>query len=259
MKGDSIRELTEFAVEVARAAGRVAQSYYQKGLRADSKADHSPVTVADLESERVAREMIRSRYPADGILGEEFGEEQPGADRRWILDPIDGTRTFIRGAPLWGTMVAIELDGGPLVGVLHFPALAETVYAGTGLGCWWNGQPASVSDKEILTDALVLTTDPNAIANHTLGDGWERLARTSALTRSWGDCFGYAMVATGRAEAMIDPVLSYWDIAALIPIMHEAGGVLTDSSGGNDYPLRGALATNWNLADEIRGLLKGNQ
>ncbi len=259
MESAELRELMDFAVDVARKAGMVARSHYQTDIIAELKADLTPVTVADRETERVARALIRSRYPEDGILGEEFGAEQAGADRRWVLDPIDGTRSFMHGTPLWGVMVALEVNSEPVVGVLHFPVLGDTVYAALGQGCWWNGRPARVSDSTSLADALVLTTDPTTILNGDLGAGWTRLTEIAATARSWGDCYGYAMVATGRAEVMIDPELSHWDVAALIPVVREAGGVITDPSGCDIYPPHGAVATNAALAAEIRNVLKGNR
>jgi histidinol-phosphatase len=253
-----MRDLLDFAVEVAWRAGRVTLAHYQTGITAKNKADESPVTVADREAERLARELIETRFPTDGIVGEEFGSVREGADRRWILDPIDGTRTYIRGVPLWGVLVAMEQEGQPEIGVMHFPALGETVYAARGLGCWWDGRRALVSDVTSLDDALVLTTDVQSVDMHGMRAGWDRLRSRASVSRTWGDCYGYALVATGRAEAMLDPVLSQWDMAALGPIMDEAGGVFTDAHGESRYPADSALATNTALAREIRELLNGH-
>src|SRR5690625_3256232 len=140
MSTDSLRETLDFAVEVAWRAGRITLAHYQTGVGVEAKEDDSPVTIADRDSERLARKLIEAQFPSDGIVGEEFGETRPGADRRWILDPIDGTKSFIRGVPLYGVLVALEVEGEATIGVLHFPALGETVYAARGLGCWWNGR-----------------------------------------------------------------------------------------------------------------------
>jgi histidinol-phosphatase len=253
---EELRHLLDFAVEVAWRAGRAAHAHYQTGIAAEAKADDSPVTAADREAEFVARRLIESRYPADGIIGEEDGELRAGADRRWILDPIDGTRTFVRGVPLYGVLIALEVEADAVVGVMHFPALAETVYAGRGLGCWWNGRRALVSDTTQLERALVLTTDVEQIERCGRGDAWDRLRSAAGLCRTWGDCYGYALVATGRAEAMLDPQLSIWDAAALAPVVDEAGGVFTDWEGTAGHRGGSGVATNAALAREIRRLLQ---
>lgn len=247
----------DFAVEVAWRAGRAALAHYQTGVAAEAKPDASPVTAADRAAERTARELIADRFPDDAILGEEEGETGAGAELRWILDPIDGTKTFVRGVPLFGVMVALQHGERAVLGVLHFPALDETVYAAQGLGCWWNGRRARVSDTAAIGEALVVTTDSTALERSARGDGWRRLAAAAALTRTWGDCYGYALVATGRAEAMLDPVLSIWDAAALGPIIEEAGGVFTDWHGTPDHLVDSAVATNAALARTIRELLQG--
>jgi histidinol-phosphatase len=255
---ESLRDLLDFAVEVAWRAGQATLGHYQTGIAAETKPDASPVTEADRAAERIARSLIETKFPADAILGEEEGEVRRGADRRWILDPIDGTRAFMRGVPFYGVLIALEIEGDAAVGVMHFPALAETVYAARGAGCWWNGRRALVSDTTSLAEALVLTTDVENIGTQGLSDGWLRLSRAAGLCRTWGDCYGYALVATGRAEVMVDPVLSLWDAAALAPIIDEAGGVFspwTDAAGGHD--VSSAIATNASLAQETRRLLRG--
>lgn len=249
--------MLDFAVEVAWRAGRATLAHYQTGIAAEAKPDDSPVTVADRAAERVARQLIATRFPADAILGEEEGETKSGADRRWILDPIDGTRTFVRGVPFYGVLLALEYEADAVLGVMHFPALEETVYAARGLGCWWNGRRALVSDETQLGRALVLTTDVENIEREQRGAGWNALRRAAGLCRTWGDCYGYALVATGRAEVMIDPVLSLWDAAPLAPIMEEAGGVFTDLDGTPGHRVTSAVATNAALDREVRAMLRG--
>jgi histidinol-phosphatase len=249
------RDLLDFAVEVAWRAGRATLPYYQTRLAARTKDDDTPVTDADHAADRTARELIEARYPADGILSEELGAVREGADRRWILDPIDGTRSFLRGVPFYGVLLALEIDGEAAIGVMHFPALDETVYAARSEGCWWNGRRALVSEKTRLDDALLVTTDAEQIERCGLGSGWSRLRSRAGLWRTWGDCYGYALVATGRAEAMFDPQLALWDAAALGPIIEEAGGVLTNAAGEAAYPIDSAIATNTGLAREVRELL----
>lgn len=257
MTRDELRDILDFAVEVAWRAGRSTLAHYQTGVVAETKADDSPVTAADRAAEQTARHLISRRFPADAILGEEEGESHAGADRRWILDPIDGTRTFVRGVPFYGVLIALEMDADAVLGVMHFPALDETVYAARGLGCWWNGRRALVSDETRLDRALVVTTDVENIEKHQPGAGFDELRRAAGLCRTWGDCYGYALVATGRAEVMVDPVLAPWDTAALVPIIEEAGGVFTDWNGTQGHRVKSGVATNAALARSVRDILRG--
>ncbi|HUG39635.1 MAG TPA: inositol monophosphatase family protein [Longimicrobiales bacterium] len=275
------REL-DLATRIAREAGEVTMRWFRAGPLAgtggpaaaptvETKADGSPVTIADREAERLLRDRIAAAFPDDGILGEEWGEEAGTSGRRWILDPIDGTKSFIHGVPLYGVMVALEADGDAVVGVLRFPPLDETVAAAKGAGCAWNGHPASVSSVDRLDNALVLTTEYARIVSTTsppsLGsrsgedglaaraNGLAGLAGRAGIVRTWGDCYGYALVATGRAEAMLDPTLNAWDAAAVRPIIEEAGGVFTDWDGNPSHLSGSAVATNAALADEVRRCL----
>ncbi len=241
------------AEELARQAGEVTLRYFGERVPAEAKGDGSPVTRADREAEQLLRKGIRRRFPGHGILGEEFGEEGSGAAVRWILDPIDGTRSFMRGVPLYGVLVGIEAAGVPVVGVAHFPALrGETVSAARGLGCRRDGRPASVSGTTTLSGAAVLTTDPERILDApATAAGWRRLAGGADLARSWGDAWGHVLVATGRAEVMIDPVLSPWDAAPLLPILQEAGGRFTDLLGRATIHGGSGVSSNGLLHDEV--------
>jgi histidinol phosphatase-like enzyme (inositol monophosphatase family) len=253
----------EAVAEVARLAGGVAARHFRSRLLAvERKGDGSEVTAADREAERAAREWIEARFPGDGILGEELGAARPEAARRWLLDPIDGTATFVRGAPLWGTLVAVAAGDEVLAGCAYYPAVEELVVAAPGEGCWWNGSRCAVSAVGDLSAATVLTTDERFRTREgtALRDrlaGWRALAERAAVSRSWGDCYGYLLVATGRAEVMVDPVLSPWDSAVLLPIVEEAGGVLTDWEGTRTAFGGSAVATNRALAAEARALLRG--
>jgi histidinol phosphatase-like enzyme (inositol monophosphatase family) len=243
------------AAELARITGAVAMRHYRSHLTVETKADGSPVTIADRAAEEAARAWVRSRFPADGILGEELGEERPGAPRRWIIDPIDGTKSFVRGAPLWGSLVALCEGEQVLAGAAYFPAVDELVAAAPGAGCWWNGSRCRVSTVGTLHEATVLTTDERFRERPDRESGWRALSHVAAVSRTWGDCFGYLLVATGRAEAMCDPILSPWDAAALQPIIEEAGGVFTDWSGVSTAFGGSAVATNRALAADVRALL----
>ena len=243
------------AEEVATLAGNFAISHYRKQLDIDLKQDGSPVTVADRGAERLAREWIEERFPEDGILGEEFGDVRPDAKRRWIIDPIDGTKSFIRRVPLWGTLIAVAEGESVLAGCAYFPAIGETVVAALGEGCFWNGSPCSVSSQNAIDRSTVLITDdcfPNRVDR---GAAWRRLAGQAGVARTWGDCYGYLLVATGRAEVMLDDVVAPWDAAALYPIITESGGVFTDWLG-NPTPFGGdVIATNATLARSVRQIL----
>jgi histidinol phosphatase-like enzyme (inositol monophosphatase family) len=256
MKRERLSDLLEFAVEVAWRAGRSAFAHYQTGINAETKSDASPVTIADRNAEHLARELIERRYPQDGIIGEEFGIVREGATRRWILDPIDGTRTFVRGVPLFGCLLALEEAHQPLAGVMYFPALEEIVYGARGEGAWWNGRRARVSETSSLDKALILATDIDNIERMGYGAGFARLRERSGMLRTWGDCYGHALVATGRAEVMLDPIMSIWDAAALMPIVVEAGGSFGSWDGEATHTGGSAISTNAALAKEVGQLLK---
>ncbi len=252
----SAQELLQAAAELARVAGDVAMGHFRGGVTVETKGDGSPVTIADRAAERAAREWLARRFPDDGILGEEFGAEHDDAARRWILDPIDGTKSFVRGVPLWGTLVAVAEGETVLAGAAYFPAVGELLVAAPGEGCWWNDSRCRVSDVSRLEEATVLTTDERFRGTPERGAGWQRLAERARVSRSWGDAYGYLLVATGRAEVMVDARMSAWDSAALQPLITEAGGVFTDWDGAATAFGGSAVATNAALAGEAREILR---
>jgi histidinol phosphatase-like enzyme (inositol monophosphatase family) len=247
--------LLEATQELARRAGHVALRHFRSKITVESKNDGSPVTVADRSAEQTAREWIAQRFPDDGVLGEEFGAHLPAARRRWIVDPIDGTKTFVRGVPLWGTLVAVCEGETVLAGAAYFPAVDEMLGAAVGLGCWWNGTRAHVSSTADIEAAAVLTTDERFSRTPERREGWMRLAAAAAVSRSWGDCYGYLLVATGRAEVMVDGVVRPWDTAPLFAAITEAGGVFTDFSGAPTAFGGSAVATNAAVGTRARELL----
>jgi len=252
---DEVRELLDFAIDVAVEAGDLTLRYFGGVVSHDAKGDGSPVTVADREGERLIRTRVGKRYPDHGVLGEELGESNPGARVRWILDPIDATRSFMRGVPLYGVLVGIEVEETPVVGVAHFPPLRETVAAGRGLGCTLNGASCRVSSVSRLEDALVLTTDVERILSRPEGAGWRRLQKRAAFSRTWGDCYGHALVATGRAEVMVDPVMNPWDAGPFLTLITEAGGRFTSREGVQTIHGGSGISTNGTLHDEVLGEL----
>lgn len=273
--GDDVAAATAdrlaLALDAAREAGRIALRWFRAGIAVETKSDGSPVTEADRAVERALRDSIRARFPDDGILGEELGEDGAGdGDWRWILDPIDGTAAFVAGVPLFAVLIAVEHGGEPVVGVLHFPALGETVWASRGGGAWLNGTRARVSPVDSIGAARVLTSELAArayaaivperrAAAERLRSAWQRLASQAALARTWGDAYGYALVATGRAEIMLDPALSLWDAAPVRIVIEEAGGVFTDADGRPDHASGSAVATNRALRPLVARVLNGEE
>ena len=248
------RSWMEAAEAVARVAGEVALRHYHRGVTVETKGDGTPVSVADRQAEEAARAWLEKHCPADGILGEELGMTRPEARRRWILDPIDGTKTFVRRVPLWGTLVALAEGETVLAGAAFFPAVDELVVAAQGAGCLWNGKPARVSSVSKLSEAVLLTTDTRMGTPEQCRvlDG---LCGRAGFARTWGDCYGYLLVATGRAEAMADMIMAPWDAAALQPIIEEAGGAFTDWTGRRTAFGGNAVASNAALAAEVRAAL----
>jgi histidinol phosphatase-like enzyme (inositol monophosphatase family) len=241
--------------EVAGIAGDVAMRDYGKNPETRSKSDGSPVSVADLNAERAAREWIERRFPDDGIIGEELPSRRDNAARRWILDPIDGTYTFLQSVPLWGTLVAVAEGESVIAGAAYFPALDEIIVAARGEGCWWNGSRARVSTVADLSEARLLTSDARFRRDAARRERWMRLQDGVRTMRTWGDCYGYLLVATGRADIMVDDVISDWDGAALLPIIAEAGGVFTDWRGMPTAFGGDVIATNEELATIVREIL----
>jgi histidinol phosphatase-like enzyme (inositol monophosphatase family) len=253
-----LKQLLEFTVDIAREAGAITSRYYQGSFVAKRKADDSFVTIADREAEAYLRAQIGRNFPDDSILGEEEGEQSGSSNRRWILDPIDGTYSFVHGVPFYGVLIGLEIDGEPTLGVVNLPALSELVSAARGLGCFWNGKPARVSTTATLDQALLLSTDFGVCEQYGFGPAAESLQRQVRARRTWGDAYGHVLVATGRADIMLDPVMNIWDCAALLPILEEAGGTFTDWNGVRTINGGNAISTNALLLDEVMKIVGSN-
>lgn len=238
-----------FAIETAIRAGRSTLAHFQVATPVDIKADDSPITIADRTAERIVREAISDQFPEDGILGEEEGESG-SQETRWVVDPIDGTKSFISGVPLYGTLIAFERAGQVELGVCYFPALNELVYAENGHGAYWNGRPCRVSEKRDLDGAIMASGSTTSMGRHGRMEGFIKLESRVLASRTWGDAYGHALVATGRVEAMIDPVVAHWDIAAMSIIVREAGGVVTDFQGRHALA-KEAISSNGRVHQEI--------
>jgi histidinol phosphatase-like enzyme (inositol monophosphatase family) len=250
-RSDELQKLLDFAVSIASEAGKITLKYFRKTCAVDTKLDGSFVTRADREAEAHLRARISDKFPDDAILGEEEDDRAGSSGRRWIIDPIDGTFSFVHGVPMFGVLVALEIDSDPTLGVINLPATAEIVYAARGRGCFCNGQRMRVSNTELLDEALVLSTDFETCKQYRFEDAAQRLQSRAKARRTWGDCYGHAMVATGRAEVMLDPVMNVWDCAALLPIIEEAGGTFTDWRGERTIHGGNAISTNGVLFDEV--------
>lgn len=255
----------DLAYDAALKAGELILGYYQAaGLAVDRKGDSSPVTIADRNAEQLIRNEIQDQFPDDGVLGEEFGETPGKSGFRWILDPLDGTKSFIHGVPLFGTLIGVEYNGRCEVGVCHFPALAETVWGTKGLGAWWerhggDPQPARVSELGEIGHALFCFTTVQGFARIGRQDAFEAIVSRAGLARGWGDCYGHVLVATGRAEIMVDPLMNLWDAAALVPIVEEAGGHFVDWNGRARPDSGNGISVNAALRDKVLGITRREQ
>jgi histidinol-phosphatase len=250
-------QLLDVAVDLVRRAGSLTLEWFRsERLEIERKGDGTPVTQADKAAERFLREQITARFPDDAIIGEEEADRPGGSGRTWIIDPIDGTKAFTHGVPLYTNLLAVNDTEGPAVGVINMPALGETVYAARGLGCFVDGRPARVSERTRLAGSYL-----SSCGFEYWSDEMTEAARTSgAALRTWGDGYGYALVATGRIDAMCDPSVALWDVAPMPVILREAGGRFTDLDGVDDPGLGTGLATNGHLHDQwlerFRGLAR---
>ena len=274
----NLSPLLTFATDLAYRAGRITLGYFNTGIRPDYKPDDSPVTAADRAAEEFIRLEIEKHYPTHAILGEEFGATQSVSLREsatesvnqsaavresvkesvvWIIDPIDGTKSFLRGVPLYGVLIGLEIDGEVKVGAAYFPGTDEMLCAAEGLGAWWNGRRARVSEISNLDRAFVCYTNVRNMSKYGRGPAWERLNAAAYASRGWSDAYGYLCVATGRAEAMLDPIMNIWDCGPFPVIFKEAGGYFGSWDGREGHTHDEALACNTAIKDEILRLING--
>ena len=246
--------LLEFALDAAWQAGRITLSHFQNQVAAERKADNTPVTIADRQAEQKLRDLITHYWPDHSFLGEEFGQQAGNSGYRWLIDPIDGTKSFVSGVPFYANLLALTKDDEPLLGVAHFPALNETVYALRGEGCYWNGRRAHVSQVDKLADAVLLFSDMDTFGEKTAV--WQNLIAATYVQRTWGDAYGYSLVATGRAEIMLDPIMALWDCGPFQVILEEAGGTFTDWHGRPTIYSGESLATNGRLFSQVMSIVK---
>lgn len=259
MTDSSLQTYLDFAVQTAWEAGRLTLGYFQTEMRPDFKSDDTPVTIADRKAEQLIRSRIEEHFPGHAIVGEEFGvEEGDRTGYRWYVDPIDGTRAFVRGVPLYAVLLGLEIEGQSSVGVAYFPAMGEMLAAARGSGCWWNGRPARVSTASRLQDGLLVHADTGSFETYGRGQAWERLKAAAGFRAGWSDAYGYLLVATGRAELMLDPIMNAWDCAPFPTILQEAGGYFGDWQGNPTIHAHEALATTQTLLPQVLRLIHGD-
>jgi histidinol phosphatase-like enzyme (inositol monophosphatase family) len=238
---DELKEYSLFARNLAELSGKIIKSYFRSDITIDTKADMSPVTIADKKAEELMRNLIMKNYPEHGIIGEEFGSYNEKSEYQWILDPIDGTISFICGAISFGTLIALTKNGQPILGVINQPILKEFLI-GDNESALLNDVAVKVSGRTKLSDSVLLTTDHLNIQKYQDIDKFNSLIHKVKLYRNWGDCYGYYLVATGFADIMIDPEMSIWDSMALIPVIRGAGGTITDYHGNDPVSGKSIIA-----------------
>lgn len=246
-----MEKLHNAAIAIARKGGEYTLDYFQQPLEVERKADRSPVTVADRGAEHLMREEIRRLFPGHGIIGEEYGKENEGHPVQWILDPVDGTKSFIHGVPFYTTLVGVLYEGEPVSGVIYAPALDEMCEAAAGSGARLNGSSCRVRECTALSEATFLTTDVTTALTVGLDVPFRKLLQATRLHRTWGDAYGHLMVATGRADLMFDPILNIWDAAPLLTVLREAGGIFCDISGNETIQTGNGLSTNHTLIKQV--------
>jgi len=256
---EPLRPRLEVALEACWRAGKITLEYFQTGVQVELKSDRSPVTIADKRAEEEIRRWLARYFPDDAIVGEEGGSTTPvrGTNTTWYIDPIDGTKSFVCGAPFYGVLLACETNGRVALGVAHFPALDETIWAAQNAGCYWNGRRARVSGVKKLEEAVLLTTDFYRMETMGHRAALDHLCRSTKLQRTWGDAYGHILVATGRAEIMLDPRMAVWDNGPLLPILEEAGGRFTDWQGRATIHGDDAFSTNGHLHEIVKEILNG--
>jgi histidinol-phosphatase len=255
-----LKPLLDFTTDIAYRAGRITLGYFNAGVRPDYKPDDTPVTAADRAAEQFIRGEIERAYPDHAILGEEFGASAnaEGNRPRWIIDPIDGTKSFMRGIPLYGVLIGLEMDGEIRVGAAYFPGTDEMLCAAEGLGAWWNGRRARVSQVDSLSRAFVCFTNNRNMEKYGRAAAWGRLNELTYAARGWSDAYGYLAVATGRAEVMLDPIMNVWDCGPFPVIFKEAGGYFGSWDGKPGHLHNEALACNAALKDTLLELIRSN-
>ncbi|UCH66300.1 MAG: histidinol-phosphatase [Ignavibacterium sp.] len=252
-----IIEFKKFAAHLANLSGSIIKKYFRTDISIETKSDNSPVTIADKRAEEAIRERIMSEFPNHGILGEEFGNHNESAQYKWVLDPIDGTKSFITGIATFGTLIGLLKDGIPILGLFHQPIIGELLIGDNEL-TELNGKRTKIRSCEKIEEAILLTSDHFMIGNYKNQTVFDQLANKAKLYRTWGDCFGYYLLCTGYADIMVDPIMSPWDALPLIPIIKGAGGTVTDYEGNNPVYGTSIIATASGIHSQVVEILNKN-
>ena len=256
-----------FALSLAVAASRETLKFFRTSeFQVERKSDRSPVTLADKQTEQLVRSMVAQSFPSDAILGEEFGSVPGQSGFEWIIDPIDGTKSFISGVPLYSTLVGMTMAGQPQIGVITIPALGEIVIAAKGLGAWYgqsflqqSGNKLTqtfVSKQSRLEDGLLVTSQVDNFSQRKAESAYRELEAEAYVSRTWGDGYGYLLVATGRAEVMVDPIVNPWDVAAVAPVIEEAGGRFSSWSGEFNIRAGHCIGSNGLVHEQVLSKLR---
>jgi myo-inositol-1(or 4)-monophosphatase len=253
-----LEEVTSFFRLLANESSTIIKRYFRTSINVESKSDLSPVTIADKFAEEKMRELINKEFPTHGIIGEEFGNYNPDAEYVWVLDPIDGTKSFISGALSFGTLIALLKNGKPIIGVINHPILNEYLI-GDNSTCLLNNNRVMIRSCNNISDSTLLTTDHLNINKYQNKSGFDNLISKVKFYRNWGDCYGYYLLATGYADIMVDPVMSIWDSMALIPIINGAGGVITDYQGNDALNGSSLVASNLLIHDDVIRILNNQK
>lgn len=246
----NLQSLSSFLQLLSKESSEIIKKYFRTSLTVESKSDYSPVTIADKLAEEKMRALIQKEFPSHGIIGEEFGSENSDAEYVWVLDPIDGTKSFISGALSFGTLIALLKNGKPIIGVINHPILNELL-VGDNQTCLLNGSKTQIRNCSKISDATLLTTEHFNIGKYQNQKKFDELANKVKLYRNWGDCYGYYLLATGYADIMIDSIMSIWDSMALIPIINGAGGMITDYQGNDPIIGNSIVASNKSIHLEV--------
>ncbi len=249
-----INDLKIFCKSLADESGEIIRRYFRTNISIENKPDESPVTIADKSAEEKMREIIMKEFPAHGIIGEEFGNHNEGAEYQWVLDPIDGTKSFICGTVTFGTLIALTKNGQPILGVINQPVLKEFLIGDNSIA-ELNGKKVNVRACSKISDAILLSTDHLNIEQYQNINAFEKLMRKVKYYRMWGDCYGYYLVATGYADIMVDPIMNAWDLMALVPVIRGAGGTITDYNGNDPVKGNSIIATSGVIHNEVVNIL----
>lgn len=249
-----LKDLIPFLQLLSNESADIIKQYFRTFINVKTKSDSSPVTIVDKLAEEKMREIINKEFPSHGIIGEEFGDQNTDAEYVWVLDPIDGTKSFIAGAMSFGTLIALLKNGKPIIGVINHPILNEFLI-GDNQKCLLNGSKVEMRNCSSVNQATILTTDHLNIGKYQNQKKFDELTKMVKLYRNWGDCYGYYLLATGFADIMIDPIMSLWDSMALIPIINGAGGKITDYQGNDPVKGNSIVASNKNIHLEVIKIL----